>query len=1107
MPVKRANAPIPLGVSLDEGTASPLVQAGAIEVSQNLWLEKRGQARPRPVWMSRTAIATPVAPMIVRRGYQMFDGTDCYYYSAVEAASHKTTCFYARVTDRIDLPVVGIDVSSMPVVNGYESAVCNGAVYSVCAVQDGAGTSALYVVRKDLTTGQVAIAIERKDGVSTFMPRAQVHVVDGHVLIVALADALDGSVVQVWDSATLYVWEVDQTTMVLTQRLALDVAPAFNTTTKYHAWIWESDSTKAYLHIAVPDSVYDGSIHARIRLVVLDATSGTWANAWSKVGTVAGIPNQFWVEAFAAIPESVGNLYVLAAGAATADGVYSWHSSPLSIDVTPVGVYTRPTGQLGAVCAGAVTGGAYFAIAFVVTNGVVFMRYGQNAADAGACVGSNASAISRPFGSGVSTDLVLLYRAQSSAILCELRWVYPSERGADSGVPRPVGRCATYLTSSSVKSTRPFVDVANGQAWLTVAVVASTTEKGTTQNASVFCFDIALQSNGISEAIAQITDSLVFGDGLVSSHDGYAYSECGFCDAPKIKGITGNGTSGVRVTPTYQAIYERVDARGILHRSAPSASYVATVDNDTTTLTATISAPLTAHWTAADPGTITYVRLFRADTAGTFRSVGAFTLLPQVSVAAPCTVISIPDTPNAEPTGERAYWTGGVFGDGCWPAPQVVARHSDRIWCVSSEYRDQIWASKVIEYGVAPATDPTLLVRVPGAVIHGLGSLDQHLVVLSSQGVHVVVGDGVNNAGAGVPWDITRIAGAPPCVGGPCVVTPRGIIYRAESGLWMIGRDLSAEMISQPIEASLGSYDLLGGAWVETLKACLLVTTRYLFALSDAGEWSVWTPGAMDGSPILQVYVGPSGEAVALDAAAALWYLEPKGNGCKLTVIRTPWLHVTGWDGFGRARSLHLRGACDALVNTSSHADVVAVGAANITLTGPQTIDAVAVVAGQRVLLTAQTVGSQNGIWVCAAGAWTRPVDYAAGGHAEDAYVACSGGHDYAGTTWICTTTAPFDVIGTNDTAWSQVANTVGLTIAARFDRETSATSTTNVNLDELVAAQSAGKIAIEWRLPRQKCSSVQFEITTLRPQIRWETASIEFGQRAGTAKLSAGRV
>ena len=49
---------------------------------------------------------------------------------------------------------------------------------------------------------------------------------------------------------------------------------------------------------------------------------------------------------------------------------------------------------------------------------------------------------------------------------------------------------------------------------------------------------------------------------------------------------------------------------------------------------------------------------------------------------------------------------------------------------------------------------------------------------------------------------------------------------------------------------------------------------------------------------------------------------------------------------------------------------------ANITLSGTQTIDGVAVVAGDRVLVKNQTNAAQNGIYVVSAGAWTRATDF-----------------------------------------------------------------------------------------------------------------------------------
>lgn len=57
--------------------------------------------------------------------------------------------------------------------------------------------------------------------------------------------------------------------------------------------------------------------------------------------------------------------------------------------------------------------------------------------------------------------------------------------------------------------------------------------------------------------------------------------------------------------------------------------------------------------------------------------------------------------------------------------------------------------------------------------------------------------------------------------------------------------------------------------------------------------------------------------------------------------------------------------------------DVIATS--NLTLSGSQTIDGFVVGAGNFVLATGQTTGSQNGIWLVQTGAWVRPPNFPSG--------------------------------------------------------------------------------------------------------------------------------
>jgi hypothetical protein len=91
---------------------------------------------------------------------------------------------------------------------------------------------------------------------------------------------------------------------------------------------------------------------------------------------------------------------------------------------------------------------------------------------------------------------------------------------------------------------------------------------------------------------------------------------------------------------------------------------------------------------------------------------------------------------------------------------------------------------------------------------------------------------------------------------------------------------------------------------------------------------------------------------------------------------------------------------------------------ANITLSGTQTIDGIVLVASDRVLVKNQTTGTQNGIYVVAAGAWTRATDMAAGSDASGAFTFVQYGTSLADTGWV--QTADPAVVGTDALVWTQ---------------------------------------------------------------------------------------
>lgn len=99
----------------------------------------------------------------------------------------------------------------------------------------------------------------------------------------------------------------------------------------------------------------------------------------------------------------------------------------------------------------------------------------------------------------------------------------------------------------------------------------------------------------------------------------------------------------------------------------------------------------------------------------------------------------------------------------------------------------------------------------------------------------------------------------------------------------------------------------------------------------------------------------------------------------------------------------------------------------NITLSGTQTIDGVALSVDERVALNAQTAPAQNGIWIVKSGSWVRPSDFVTGTVTSGAYFFVESGTAHANSGWILTTTGTI-TIGTTALSFTQFNGAADIT-------------------------------------------------------------------------------
>lgn len=157
----------------------------------------------------------------------------------------------------------------------------------------------------------------------------------------------------------------------------------------------------------------------------------------------------------------------------------------------------------------------------------------------------------------------------------------------------------------------------------------------------------------------------------------------------------------------------------------------------------------------------------------------------------------------------------------------------------------------------------------------------------------------------------------------------------------------------------------------------------------------------------------------------------------------------------------------DSIASGLSYKDPVrAATTANITLSGEQTIDGVSVVAGDRVLVKDQSTGSQNGIYVCASGGWTRSTDFDTSAEAKPgSAVWVNEGTTNGDTGWVLTTNASI-TLGTTALTFTQYTGAGGITAGAGLSK-TGSTFDVNVGTTTEIVSD-----AVEVKAPYKTRSS-----------------------------------
>lgn len=173
---------------------------------------------------------------------------------------------------------------------------------------------------------------------------------------------------------------------------------------------------------------------------------------------------------------------------------------------------------------------------------------------------------------------------------------------------------------------------------------------------------------------------------------------------------------------------------------------------------------------------------------------------------------------------------------------------------------------------------------------------------------------------------------------------------------------------------------------------------------------------------------------------------------------------------------------------------VRAVSTSNITLSGAQTIDGASVIAGDRVLVAGQTTGANNGIYVVAAGAWSRSTDADVDAEVTSGLtVFVEEGTSNGDKIWQLTTNNPitlgttsltFVAVGSGSGAVAKYASTIGDNSTTQFT-VTHNLNTEDVQVEVREAASNKQLIICNWRATGVNSVRVDFAVAPTTNQYR----------------------
>lgn len=411
----------------------------------------------------------------------------------------------------------------------------------------------------------------------------------------------------------------------------------------------------------------------------------------------------------------------------------------------------------------------------------------------------------------------------------------------------------------------------------------------------------------------QLGQNLHIPGGYLKMYDGDSVTEHNFHLYPESITLAAN-TSGSIANGTYQyvVVWEWIDAKGQIHRSAPSipVSITLTSTNDGTTVTI----PTLRYTAKTAPSRAEVV-------ASVYRTTNGGTLFYKVSSdTSPLYNDTTVDTITFSDTlvdgditdNPLLYTTGDVLENTAISACDVVVSFKNRLFAAGLEQNNYLSYSKEIVQDEGAAFSAALQISVAGGQggVKALAILDDKLVIFKQNKIFILTGQGPTDTGSQndfqAPQEIASDVGCaePESV----VLTPKGILFKSAKGIYLLDRSLQTPYIGDKVQ-DYNSLNISSAITVPDLNQVRFTTEEGTTLVYDwyYDAWSVYTnQEAVSATQWNDSYVIVNSSGVASEEVVNNY--SDNGKPIK-TKIETSWISTAGLQGYQRLYKLIILGS------------------------------------------------------------------------------------------------------------------------------------------------------------------------------------------------------